>query len=58
MEISSADPYDEARLRELWEVGKAYAEHGRHWATYIQWEATRVAYLPNYAFDQRYHVAY
>ena len=28
MEISSADPYDEARLRELWEVGKASDEHG------------------------------
>lgn len=58
MEISSADPYDEARLRELWEVGKASDEHGRPWATYIPWEATRVAYLPNEAFDQRYHVAY
>jgi len=58
VEISSADPYDEARLRELWEVGKASDEHGRPWATYIPWGAARVAYLPNEAFDQRYYAAH
>lgn len=58
MEISSTDPYDEARLRELWEVGKASDEHGRPWATYVPWGAAKVAYLPNEAFDQRHYAAH